>query len=132
MTLALKLGASGRRKSSWRGGSMARSMLRIRSSCVGGSVLEHDPALAGREQPGLAGDVDDVGVLEHGPVAGLAGDVLPVHRVGAPQLGEGGVWRPGDVGVRGVEVDGGRGRFGVAGGAHRRSGTSGTTSARTR
>ena len=72
----------------WRGGSIASSMLRIISSCSGCEVLEHDPALAGREQHGLAGHVHEVGVLEHGPEAGLAGHVLPVDGVGAAQLGE--------------------------------------------
>ena len=47
----------------------------------------------------LAGHVHDVGVLEHRPVAGLVGHVLPVDGLGAAQLLEERVGRPVDVRV---------------------------------
>ena len=71
----------------------------------GREVLEHHAALARREQLRLARDVHDVGVLQHRPVAGLAGHLLEVDGLGAPQLREHLVRRRGDVRVGVVEVD---------------------------
>ena len=81
-------------------------MLRIMLELLGREVLEHDAALARREQLRLAGDVHDVGVLEHRPVAGLVRHLLQVDGLRAPQLGEHLVRRRADVGVGVVEVDG--------------------------
>ncbi len=71
---------------------------------VGGEVLQDHPALLGREHVGPAGDVLHVAVAHHGPVPGLAGDVLPVHRVVAPEVGEDLVDRAVDVEVGVVDV----------------------------
>ena len=57
-------------------------------------VLEHDAALARREQVRLVRDVQHVGMGEHGVEARLAVHVLPHHGLGAPQLGEKLVRRP--------------------------------------
>ena len=104
ITFALKLGANGRRKSTWRGGSMARSILRICSSrSMPKSSTTMPPSLAENSR-GCAGDLDHVGVLEHRPEAGLAGHVLPVHGVRAAQLGEPLVRGPFEERVGGVEV----------------------------
>ena len=75
---------------------------------LGCEVLEHDAGLVGREEVRLLGDADDIGMLEHRPVPGLVGHVLPVHGLRAPQLGEDLVRRPVGVGVRVVDVDGRR------------------------
>jgi hypothetical protein len=68
-------------------------------------VLEDDAAEPGGEDLGVAGDVDDIRMAEHRPVTGLAGHVLPVDRVGPPQLGERLVDRVAQVPVRVVDID---------------------------
>ena len=69
-------------------------------------VLEHHPALARREELGLARHVHEVGVLQHHPITGFACHLLEVDGLRPPELGEDLVrWRR-DVGVGIVEIDG--------------------------
>jgi hypothetical protein len=55
---------------------------------VGVEVLEHDAALARREQVRLTCDLHDIGVAQHCPEAGLAVHLLPRHRCGGTQFGQ--------------------------------------------
>ncbi len=72
-------------------------------------VLEHHAHLLGGEDRRVLGHGAQVGVAQHRPVARLVRHLLPVHGLGASQLGEDLVDRPVDVEVRVVDVDlGGR------------------------
>jgi len=73
---------------------------------LGVEVLDDDAALARREQVRFTRDVDDVGVLEHRPEAGLAVHLLPVDGVVAPQRGQDVVRNAGDERVGAGQVDG--------------------------
>jgi hypothetical protein len=72
---------------------------------VGVEVLDHDPALRGREEARVARHVHDVGVLEDGPAPGAVGPLLPVDGLGAPQMGEHLMGRPVHVLVGVEDVD---------------------------
>ena len=72
-------------------------------------VLDHHPALRGREQLGMASHMDHVGVAQHRPVAGLMRHVLPAHGPLAAQPREGLVGRAVHVDVRRVDVGDGVG-----------------------
>ena len=76
---------------------------------LGREILEHDSAGTRREQVGFARDMHDVGVPQHRPVARLAAHLLPVHGLGAAQLGELLVRRTLDVGVGVGEIQPGGG-----------------------
>ena len=105
MTRAWKWGDSGSRCTPWRGGSIASSMLRIISSRSGSRSSRTTPPSLAENSSGCAGDVHDVGVAQHGPEPGLALHLLPVHRVGAAQLGQRLVRRAVDERARVGEVD---------------------------
>jgi hypothetical protein len=68
-------------------------------------VLEHDAAPPRRVGLGMARHLDRVGVTEHGPEARFAGHVLPVDRIGPPQLGEAAMDVVGEEPVRVPELD---------------------------
>jgi hypothetical protein len=63
---------------------MASSMLAHPCQRVRRRVLDDDAPVVGREDLGVAGDPDDVGVAQHRPEAFLALHGLPVHGLGAP------------------------------------------------
>ena len=88
ITRALKLGASGRRYV-----DVLRWIHREQHhphafERLGSEVLEHDAGLVRGVERRLLGDVDDVRVLEHGPVTRFARHLLPEDGLGAAQLGE--------------------------------------------
>ena len=91
---------------------MARSMSAHGFEAGRFEILDHHPALRGREQLGVAGHVHHVGVAQHRPVAGLARHVLPAHGPLAAQACEGLVRRSVHIDVWRIDVGGGVGHRG--------------------
>ena len=62
-------------------------------------VLDDDTALGRTEDLAVLGDMNDVGMAEHGPVAGFVVHLDPRHRLGRPKGVEARMRGPVDVGV---------------------------------